>query len=35
MSLINKKVSDFTVKAFKHGEFIVVSLKDTLGKWAI
>ena len=35
MSLINKKVSDFTVKAFKNGEFIDVSLKDTLGKWAI
>ncbi|EHL19467.1 alkyl hydroperoxide reductase subunit C [Peptoanaerobacter stomatis] len=35
MSLINKKVSDFTVKAFKNGEFIDVSLKDTLGKWAV
>lgn len=35
MSLINKKVSDFTVKAYKEDKFIDVSLKDTLGKWAI
>lgn len=35
MSLINKKVSDFAVKAFKENEFIDVSLNDTLGKWAV
>ena len=35
MSLINKKVSDFTVKAYKEDKFIDVSLNDTLGKWAV
>jgi len=35
MSQIGKKVSEFTTKAYKNGEFIDVSLKDTLGKWAI
>ena len=35
MSLIGKKVSDYTTKAYKNGEFVDVSLKDTLGKWSI
>lgn len=35
MSQIGKKVGDFTTKAFRNGEFVDVSLKDTLGKWAV
>lgn len=35
MSLIKKKVSDFTVQAYHDDEFKEVSLKDTLGKWAV
>ena len=35
MSQIGKKVSDYTTKAYKNGEFVDVSLKDTLGKWSI
>lgn len=35
MSLINKQVSDFSVQAYHEDEFKTVSLKDTLGKWAV
>lgn len=35
MSLIGKKVSDFTVQAFHDGEFKTVTLDDIKGKWSI
>ncbi|MCR5216480.1 MAG: peroxiredoxin [Lachnospiraceae bacterium] len=35
MSLINKEVADFTVKAFLNNEFTDVSKKDVLGKWSV
>lgn len=34
MSLIGKKVGDFTVKAFQNGDFTDVSNKDLEGKWS-
>lgn len=35
MSLINKEIADFTVKAYFNGNFTEVSKKDILGKWNI
>ena len=35
MSLINKAVSDFSVKAYAHGEFTDVTKADLLGKWSV
>lgn len=35
MSLIGKKVSDFTATAFQDGEFVDVSAKDLDGKWSV
>ncbi len=35
MSMINKKVSDFKVKAFHNNELKDITLESTLGKWAI
>lgn len=35
MSLINKEISDFSVKAFHHNELTDVSKKDVLGKWSL
>ena len=35
MSMINKEVSDFSVKAFQNEEFFDVTKKDILGKWSI
>ncbi len=35
MSLINKKLEDFTVQAYHDGEFKEVSLSDVQGKWSI
>jgi len=35
MSLINKEISNFTVKAFHNNEFVDVSKKDLLGKWSV
>lgn len=35
MSLINKKVSDFTVQAYHEDDFKTISLKDVLGKWSV
>ena len=35
MSLIQKEVSDFSVKAFQNEEFFDVTKKDILGKWSI
>lgn len=35
MSLINKEIGEFSVKAFKENGFIDVSKKDVLGKWAV
>ena len=33
MSLINKEVNDFEVKAFQNDEFKTVKKEDILGKW--
>lgn len=35
MSLINKEISDFNVKAYFQDKFIDVSKKDLLGKWSV
>jgi len=35
MSLINTKILPFTATAFKQGEFVDISEKDVLGKWAV
>lgn len=35
MSLINKKLEDFTVQAYHDGEFKEVTLEDVKGKWSI
>lgn len=35
MALINTKIKPFTAQAFKNGEFIEVSDKDTEGKWSV
>ena len=35
MSKVNKKIKSFKASAFKDGEFIEVSQKDVLGKWAV
>lgn len=35
MSLINKKVSDFTVQAYQGGEFKEVSLESIKGQWSV
>lgn len=35
MSLINKEISEFTVKGYKNNSFVEVSKKDLLGKWSI
>ena len=35
MSLINKEVADFTVKAYQNDNFHDVSKKDILGKWSV
>ncbi len=35
MSLINKKVGEFSVHAYHNGEFIKVSRQDILGKWSL
>ena len=35
MSLINKEVVDFQLKAYVNGEFKDVSKKDILGKWSV
>ncbi len=35
MSMIGKKVSDFSVQAYYNNDFKTVNLEDTLGKWAV
>lgn len=35
MSLINKKISDFSVQAFQNGEFKTVTQADVLGRWSV
>ena len=35
MSLINKKVSDFTVQAYQKGEFKEVTLESIKGQWSV
>ena len=35
MSLINKKVSDFTVQAYQNGEFKEVTLESIKGNWSV
>ncbi|KMY44439.1 alkyl hydroperoxide reductase [Bacillus sp. FJAT-27916] len=35
MSLINKKLEDFTVQAYHDGDFKEVTLEDVKGKWSI
>lgn len=35
MSLINKKVSDFKVKAFQDGKIIDVNRQSLIGKWSV
>lgn len=35
MSLINKKLEDFTVQAYQDGDFKEVTLEDVKGKWSI
>ena len=35
MSLINKEIGEFQVKAFQKGEFKTVSKADVLGKWSV
>ena len=35
MSLINKEVNDFEVKAFQNYEFKTVKKEDILGKWSV
>lgn len=35
MALINTQIKPFTAQAFKNGEFIEVSDKDTEGKWSV
>ena len=35
MSLINKKVSDFTVQAYQNGEFKEVKLESIKGHWSV
>lgn len=35
MSLINKKVGDFSVQSFRNGEFHTVTNKDLMGKWSV
>lgn len=35
MSLINKKVSDFTVQAYQNGEFKEVTLESVKGHWSV
>lgn len=35
MSLIQKKVSDFTVQAYQNGEFKTVTKDDIIGKWSV
>lgn len=35
MSLINKEVKDFSVKAYLNEEFVTVKKEDILGKWSI
>ena len=35
MSLINKKVSDFTVQAYHNGEFKEVTLESVKGQWSV
>ena len=35
MSLINKKVSDFTVQAYHNGEFKEVTLESIKGQWSV
>lgn len=35
MSLINKEVNDFEVKAFQNDEFKTVKKEAILGKWSV
>ena len=35
MSLINKEIADFRVKAFVNDEFVDVTKEDILGKWSV
>lgn len=35
MSLIGKKVSEFSVQAYQNGDFKTVTDKDLLGKWSV
>lgn len=35
MAMINTRIPEFEAQAFKNGEFVTVSDKDVLGKWAI
>lgn len=35
MSLINKKIEDFTVEAYQNGDFHKVSKADIMGKWSL
>ena len=35
MSMIGKKVEEFTAQAYRNGEFIEVSEKNMIGNWSI
>ena len=35
MRLINSEMTEFSLDAFKNGEFLTISKADTIGKWAI
>ena len=35
MSMLNKEVKEFNVKAYLNGEFIDVSKEDIMGKWSV
>ncbi len=35
MSLINKEIGDFSVQAYRNGEFETVAKKDVLGTWSL
>ena len=35
MSLINTKIKPFKNQAFKNGEFIEITEKDTEGRWSV
>jgi peroxiredoxin (alkyl hydroperoxide reductase subunit C) len=35
MRLINSEITEFSLDAFRNGEFLKISKSDTIGKWAI